>query len=151
MGPDCLNPRRQFSEPSQAHATVLRSWHPEIRIPNETWVIVGSVAEPTITKFHLRWGENGYAVASATPTRLLSRLPKVSAECSRRIFLRAGLPPRGSRPCHMQRLARACALNYMLQLCAPATLRVYEIRTLHAKVKTPYPPPNASPWERKCC
>ena len=74
MGPDCLNPRRQFGEPSQAHATVLRSWHPEIRIPNETWVIVGSVAEPTITKFHLSWGENRYAVASATPTRHLSRV-----------------------------------------------------------------------------
>ena len=73
MGPDCLNPRRQFSEPSQAHATVLRSWHPEIRIPNETWVIVGSVAEPTITKFHLSWGQKGYAVASATPVRHLSR------------------------------------------------------------------------------
>ena len=26
-----------------------------IRISNETWVIVGSVAEPTITKFHLSW------------------------------------------------------------------------------------------------
>ena len=25
------------------------------RIPNETWVIVGSVAEPTITNFHLTW------------------------------------------------------------------------------------------------
>ena len=29
---------------------------PKIRISNETWVIVGSVAEPTITKFHLSWG-----------------------------------------------------------------------------------------------
>ena len=26
---------------------------PKIRISNETWVIVGSVAEPTITNFHL--------------------------------------------------------------------------------------------------
>ena len=46
----------------------------QIRISNENWVIVGSVAEPTITKFHLSWGENGYAVARITPTRHLSRV-----------------------------------------------------------------------------
>ena len=47
---------------------------PKIRISNETWVIVGSVAEPTITKFHLSWGEDGYAVSKHTPTRHLSRV-----------------------------------------------------------------------------
>ena len=41
---------------------------PKIRISNE---IVGSVAEPTITKFHLSWGEDGYAVSKHTPTRHL--------------------------------------------------------------------------------
>ena len=29
----------------------------KIRISNETWVIVGSVAKPTITNFHLSCGE----------------------------------------------------------------------------------------------
>ena len=47
---------------------------PKIRISNETWVIVGSVAEPTITKFHLSWGEDGYAVSKHTPTRHLKAL-----------------------------------------------------------------------------
>ena len=47
---------------------------PKIRISNETWVIVGSVAEPTITKFHLSWGEDGYAVSKHTPTRHLRAL-----------------------------------------------------------------------------
>ena len=37
--------------------------NPQIRISNETWVIVGIVAEPTITKFHFTWGEDGYAVS----------------------------------------------------------------------------------------
>ena len=42
----------------QAHSLFqfLQKAGPQIRIPNESWVIGGSVAEPTITKLHLSWG-----------------------------------------------------------------------------------------------
>ena len=63
---------------------------PEHSIPNETWVIVGSVAEPTITNFHLSWGENGYAVASTTPSRHLSRVAPLDIPPD--IFIRRSPP-----------------------------------------------------------
>ena len=44
-------------------ATFCAKNNAKIRISNETWVIVGSVTEPTITKFHLSCGKYGYAVS----------------------------------------------------------------------------------------
>ena len=47
-------------------------------------------SEPTITKFHLSWGENGYAVASTTPTRHLSRVAPLDIPLD--IFIRRSPP-----------------------------------------------------------
>ena len=85
---------------------------PEHSIPNETWVIVGSVAEPTITNFHLSWGENGYAVASTTPSRHLSRVAPLDLPLD--MFIRRSppaMPPFGREVQIVRRQQLTCSLT----------------------------------------